>query len=258
MPSPDIEFTGYGQPPSLRSRAAAILLSLGVIGLIIAALLGLGALPKNRNLPGEHLTAMNLTSPRAAAKDQAEKQAQQAKPKPEKITVNLPQTTPLPVPTTPPVQIIKLSRADFAASDISKIPRRAESSADSGTAGQNSGAAYGPGEGPGGARLFRAEWYREPSRAELSGYITRGAPPGAWAEIACQTIDHYHVENCQQLGESPAGTGLSRALRQAAWQFLIRPPRIGGKPIPGAWVRIHFDFGRAPVKAQDEAVPEEE
>jgi hypothetical protein len=248
MFSPDIELSGYGHHPSLRSRVASALLSLGVICLIILALLGMGALPKNLDLPGNHLTAVELSSPRAAAHDKAQKH-EEAKPKPKQAVVNLPQTVPVPVPTTPPVQIIKLTHAEFAASDISKIARHSDSSSGSGNAAQNSGATYGPGEGPGGARLYRAEWYREPSHAELAGYIKNGAPPGSWAEIACQTIDHFHVENCQQLGEFPPGIGLSRALRQAAWQFLIRPPRIDGKPIPGAWVRIHFDFSRAPVKA---------
>jgi hypothetical protein len=55
-------------------------------------------------------------------------------------------------------------------------------------------------------------------------------------------IENYRVENCQVLGETPRGTSLAQALRRAAWQFLVRPPRINNKPQLGVWVRIRFDF----------------
>ena len=42
--------------------------------------------------------------------------------------------------------------------------------------------------------------------------------------------------------ETPRGTGLAKALRLAAWQFLVKPPRIDNKPQLGVWVRIHFGF----------------
>ncbi|WP_374942168.1 hypothetical protein [Sphingomonas sp.] len=152
-----------------------------------------------------------------------------------------------PVQTPPPPVLLPGGMELFDAADIGKL--RGDAGTRGGGDSEGSGdsvAAYGPGEGPGGQRLYNAEWYREPSRAELAGFLPAGAPPGSWALIACKTIEDYHVENCRSLGESPVGSGLARAMRQAAWQFRVRPPRIGGKTLIGAWVRIRFDFDRAP------------
>ncbi len=138
-----------------------------------------------------------------------------------------------------------LSKDEFAAADIAKLPsyRGDNGPTDKATGtGATEGAADGPGDGPGGERLYNADWYVKPTDAELAYYLPSRARQPGWGMIACRTIAQYHVDDCTELGESPIGSGLARALRQAAWQFRVLPPRIGGRQIIGAWVRIRFDF----------------
>ncbi|QGP80119.1 hypothetical protein [Sphingobium sp. CAP-1] len=145
-----------------------------------------------------------------------------------------------------PFPFLTLNREQMASADIGNMPKAAQGAG----AGQGDSAAVaGPGEGPGGVQLFEAEWYRRPTHAELSTYLPGNAPPEGYGLVACKTVDHYHVENCQVLGESPPGSGLGRAVRLAAWQFLVRPPRVNGKTMVGSWVRIRIDYTRTLVPA---------
>ncbi|MEJ7933375.1 hypothetical protein WG907_03785 [Sphingobium sp. AN558] len=146
-----------------------------------------------------------------------------------------------------PFPFMTLDSKQMAAADIGKMAK-SDAGAGGGASG-NSGAVSGPGEGPGGVQLFNAEWYRRPTNAELSPFLPGNGPPRGWGMVACKTIDHYHVENCQILGESPLGSGLARAVRLAAWQFLVLPPRINGKPQVGSWVRIRIDYSQTVTRA---------
>ena len=147
---------------------------------------------------------------------------------------------PAPAPPPAPPASWMVNKQEFAASDIGAIPTQEVAGGSGSDSGHDKGAAYGPGEGPGGERLFNAEWYVEPTDAQLNTYMPKGERQSGWADVACKTIPHYGVENCRTLDESPIGSGLARAVREAAWQFKIRPPRLGGKTLIGAWVRIHL------------------
>jgi len=98
------------------------------------------------------------------------------------------------------------------------------------------------GTAPNGEPLYAAAWYREPSDDELRGYLATASGPG-WGLIACRTAPDYRVEDCVGLDEYPAGSQIERAVLAAAWQFKVRPPRLGGRQMVGAWVRIRIDYG---------------
>jgi hypothetical protein len=254
---------------AFRRRAFGIAATLIVEALLILAFLSLtlqtaGPKADKRGLSAFSLESAEESAPAAASASKAETAVTAAAarstlpPIPKPI---LPSANPLKTPPPKP-DFIRVSKADFDAMDLSKIPSNggagAGDSKGSGEGkGQGSGVGskgmIGPGAGPGGAQLYPVAWYREPYDSELAPYLAaaKSVPAGASAEIACRMIENYHVENCQILNENPRGTGLAKALRLAAWQFLVRPPRIDNKPQVGVWVRIRFDF-RGAIKEGEE------
>src|SRR5437660_4618130 len=153
-----------------------------------------------------------------------------------------------PVPKPPPVVLpvrptiapprqsssqpwIEMSKDELAAADISKLPA-------AGAGGRGDSAVVG--RGPNGDPLYAAEWAREPTDAEIGGYWPRNT--AGWGLVACKTMPNDRVDDCVELDQSPAGSHLASAVRQAAWQFRVRPPRKGGRALIGAWVRILIEI----------------
>ena len=97
------------------------------------------------------------------------------------------------------------------------------------------------GTAPNGEPLYAAEWYREPDDDMLRSYLSTARGPG-WGLIACRTAPDYRVEDCVGLGEYPEGSQIKRSVLAAAWEFRVRPPRLGGRPLIGSWVRIRIDY----------------
>ena len=97
------------------------------------------------------------------------------------------------------------------------------------------------GTAPNGEPLYAAEWYREPDDDMLRSYLSTARGPG-WGLIACRTAPDYRVEDCVALGEYPEGSQIKRSVLAAAWEFRVRPPRLGGRPLVGSWVRIRIDY----------------
>lgn len=257
-PAPLPPATGY-QPGSPRERAVASALSLGIILIVVLAVIYQAVVPPERT-PVKRPITFNVEA------DDPDKSARSSQARPK-----APQAATRPVPRQdrprpkPPITVqkqveraepedgipgfIPLSKADFAASDIGRIKGAAKGS-DSNGKGNDSRTAYGPGQGPGGVRLYEAEWYRPPTSAQLVTYLPDANGVEGWGLVACRTVERYHVEDCQILGESPRGSGFGRAVQNAAWQFLVRPPRVNDKPQVGEWVRIRIDYlnGRASAR----------
>lgn len=126
--------------------------------------------------------------------------------------------------------------------DIRNLPNRRSELAAAAPAAPAASDSAAIGSGPDGKPLYAAQWQREPRDNEVAPYLPRRVPAGAWALIACKTAPQFRVEDCQELADAPPGSGLARAIRNAAWQFRVLPPRLGGQALIGAWVQIRFDF----------------
>lgn len=256
MDQPPIETQPARYGASRRDRSVAVVLSLVTSLLLFATLVAMGEIDAPGGGSGARLIAMSISGdrPKSAERSRAPAKARQTQQAQAVAATKTSIIPPAIVPTRNtlalPEGFIQLSRADMTASDIGRMAPVTR--AGDGGEGGGQGGGKGEGEGPGGAHLYAAQWYREPRDAELAGYMPANREPGQWAVIACRTIEQYHVEDCRELDEFPRGSGAARAMRQAAWQFLVRPPRVDGKPIIGAWVRIRFDFTRKRNPAPDE------
>jgi protein TonB len=234
LPSP------YDRQP-LRRRASGFALALAINLALLLVLMTLGIIPtpSQKSLRGitiNFIPRQRSESPTRSRKTevrQAHLAANKPVPKPPRIILPVkPTIAPPPEPTTRPTPWLELSKEEMAASDVANLPK-----AGSGAGGDSEVV----GKGPNGEALYAAEWAREPTDAELAGYLPRNAPEG-YGLIACKTIAGNRVDDCIELEQSPPGSHLASAVRQAAWQFHVRPPRKGGRALIGSWVRIRIDY----------------
>jgi protein TonB len=226
LPSP------YDRPP-LRRRASGLALALGVNLLLLLVLLSLGQLaPVAREASRALIVDLLPESHSAAAQPRAARPLAQHRPTPKPPQIILPVKPTIQPPPAPKQPWIEMSKDELAAADIANLP-----SAAAGSAGDSEEV----GRGPHGEVLYAAEWARHPTDAELGGYLPPGAPEG-FGLIACKTIPGDRVEDCIELDQYPHGSHLAAAVRQAAWQFRVRPPRKNGRPLIGSWVQIRIDY----------------
>jgi protein TonB len=205
-------------------------LALGVNFLLLLVLLTLGVIRLPQHDPSEATVVDMLPE-----SHDSQTKAAAAKPRETTKTITQPRKIPpikSPIPAKVPLPMIEMTKDELAAADISKLGSSGSSSA---------GDSEEVGRGPHGEILYAAEWAREPTDAELGGYLPANAPEGSGL-IACKTLPDNRVDDCVELGNDPPGSHLARAVRLAAWQFRVRPPRKNGKPMIGEWVRIRIDY----------------
>ena len=224
--------SAYSRPP-LRRRASGLALALAVNGALLLALLTLGVLPLREQKPSRATIVDLVPESHSRQAKAAAVRPNKPVPKPPPIILPVKPTIAPPPPAEKSQPWIEMSKDQMAAADLGNLPKADPGEGDSEEVGR----------GPHGEILYAAEWAREPTDAELSGYLPKTAPDG-WGLIACKTIPGNRVDDCVELGQSPAGSHLASAVRQAAWQFRVRPPRKGGRPMVGEWVRILIEYQR--------------
>ncbi|MCW3847038.1 hypothetical protein OF829_07285 [Sphingomonas sp. LB-2] len=240
------------ETPSRRAAGVVFALVLeALVVLLFLALPGPGDLQKKQ----PRLDVFDVPDPGAGKAKPKPDTAAKARPRGGQVAharLNEPEIVPPPPPPVEPppnANILWLTKPEYAGSDIGRNrPQGPQNNANQSGAENGSGDAPGDsqlaeGHGPNGEPLFVAEWYRRPTHAELNPYIPERARGRAgWGLIICRTIAQYRVDDCRELGDAPRGSGYAGAVRQAAFQFRVRPPRKGGKSLVGAWVAIRIDY----------------
>jgi protein TonB len=89
--------------------------------------------------------------------------------------------------------------------------------------------------------LAARAWVRKPSSSQLDRYRPTGSPAG-WGVVSCRTAPGRRVTDCVEVESFPASSRLASAVKRAAWQFRIMPPRRNGEDLIGEWVQIRVDY----------------
>lgn len=225
---------------TLRRRLSGLGLALAINLGLLAILMTLGIIPTPGRKTSDGIVVDMIPRGDNSAQE-AKAEPNQPKKAPKQMAAAskpVPKPPPIILPSKPAVSaaptpwMVEMSSNEMAAGNISNLPH-----AESGSAGDSEAI----GHAPNGDLMYKAEWAREPTNAELNGYLPKNAASGSGL-IACKTVANNRVDDCIELGSYPAGSHLASAARQAAWQFHVRPPRKNGKSLIGSWVRIRIDY----------------
>jgi protein TonB len=242
-----------------RRKAASLGIALALEALLLLLLLTLGTQfgGSDDGRETETMTAIEFAAPHEPEPDTAQEQTSDAAPTEQTVT-----DQPIPEPEAPRPSPLALNPQPAPAPEPAPQPRAEPQPEPRPSASPKIGARIRPGQtmgpadtgnprnagdservgtAPNGEPLYAARWYREPTDQELSGYLSTANGPGV-ALIACRTVPDYYVDDCVLESESPPGSMMGRAVLAAAWQFRVRPARVGGREQVGSWVRIRITY----------------
>ncbi|TIX50620.1 hypothetical protein [Alteraurantiacibacter aquimixticola] len=241
----------------LGERTFALVATIALELLFLAVLLSLGMYRDAPEVqPASRITTFDTSQSPAPAEedsgetppDAAQEQPQPAEVRPAPVRptpldiVPLPRPVLRPIPVQPPIP----EPVDTPPDDRPRAVIRADRTyGPPDTGGRSrSGDSEIVGTAPDGEPLYAAQWFRKPTRQEMSGYLSTVEAP-AWALIACKTAPRWAVVDCVPIDQYPASSNIMNAVLAAAWQFQVRPPRRGGETLVGSWVRIRISYGRS-------------
>ncbi len=231
--------------PGFGRRATAIAVALAIEVLLLLALLSLGL--SGEPPPKPLVTDVRLSSEDVAEPEPEEPTPEKAEPSPAQQSQPQPVETSTPVlaPAPVPVPVITLPQAPPAPAPPPPAERPRPPAAVIGpvygppdTGGPKSDDSERVGTAPNGEPLYAAKWYTEPG-ADFRGYLSSASP--GWGLMACRTIPDFYVTDCVPLGETQ-GSMLTRSMLAGSGTLRVRPPRLGGRSLVGAWVRIRIDY----------------
>lgn len=172
-----LPFSSADRPP-LQLRRRTLVLLLVIAGHLLLLLLLLRMAPPP-GLPKFAGGAIQLLP--ELRDDQEDKENEEEEVEPEVTTEAVPvDETPPPVPVVEEqydLSIIKLSREEFAAADIARMPRQARPADGEAQPGDS----VPVGRNANGEPIYNAEWQREPTNAELAYYLPGSIPRPGWA-----------------------------------------------------------------------------
>lgn len=93
--------------------------------------------------------------------------------------------------------------------------------------------------------VLQPNWIRQPSASDIEAYYPKAAllsKSQGSAMLRCRVSADGGLYACRVISEGPEGEGFGKAALNMTGLFDMRPMKIGGRPIDGAFVKIPVRF----------------